>query len=194
MRRSPPGRAPSVLGATALAAAIALAGPGAAQPARTAELVAEQELPADVRAEVDARWADFVAVFGSRARCFRDVSLLLVDDVEGGDARYVVDRARIEIAVPTSPARFRESLVHELAHHVEHTCPAFGELRHELAALPELVGRPWSGGDQAWSDTPAEHWAEAVVEVVDGRRVRHGRDMPLPDGATALVRAWASDG
>ena len=82
---------------------------------RRADLEPEQELPADVRAEVDTTWAAFLDVFGSRRRCFGDVALRLVGDVDGGDARYDLDEALIEIEIPTSPARFRESLAHELA-------------------------------------------------------------------------------
>ena len=154
--------------------------------ARLADLHTEQDLPADVQAEVDATWGRFIDVFGPRRRCFDDVSLLLVNDLDQGDARYVVNDARIEIRIPTSPRRFRESLVHELAHHVEHTCGAFDDLRG---------GGPtedWYGTDLAWRERPAELWAETVVFVVNGERVRHERTMPLPDGAPDLVLAWAS--
>jgi hypothetical protein len=157
-----------------------------------AQLRPEQDLPADVEAEVDATWARFLDVFASRQRCFDDVSLRLVTDLDRGDARYVIDEVRIEIAIPTSPRRFRESLVHELAHHVEHTCPAFGSLRRDLGALPAFAA-VWTAGER-WQDVPSELWAETAVEVVNGERVRHGRGMPLPAGAADLVAAWARSG
>jgi hypothetical protein len=157
---------------------------------RSADLEPEQDLPPEVRAEVDATWGAFLAVFGPRRHCFGDVALLLVADVEGGDARYDVEAGRIEIEIPTSPARFRDSLAHELAHHVEHTCAAFGSLRAEFSALPGVDGAPWTTAER-WRETPSELWAETAVQLVNGRRVRHGWAMPLPPGATDVVARWA---
>ncbi|MEL7157697.1 MAG: hypothetical protein AAFN30_13995 [Actinomycetota bacterium] len=157
-----------------------------------AQLVAEQELPADVRAEVDQTWERFNDVFGSQRRCVDDVRLRLVSDVPDGDARYVVDERRIDIEIPTSPRRFRESFVHELAHHVEHTCARADELRRSFLALDGVSG-PWHEGS-TWATTPSELWAETVVLVVNGERVRHGRSVPLPAGAETVVREWAASG
>ncbi len=154
-----------------------------------ARLHAEQDLPADVSAEVDAVWQDFNDLFADHVHCFDDVSLLLVAELEGGDARYVISEARIEIKIPTSPRRFRDSLAHELAHHLEHTCGSFSELRDDFESLPGIEGA-WTGGAD-WQQTPAELYAETVVELVNGERVRHGRSMPLPPGALALVESWA---
>lgn len=154
-----------------------------------AELIADQDLPADVQAVVDETWGRFIEVFGGRRRCVDDVHLVLVDQVTEGDARYLVDEHRIEIEIPTSPRRFRESLVHELAHHVEHTCGRTGELRADFGRLAGVDG-PWYEGT-SWETTPSELWAETVVQVVNGERVRHRNTMPLPAGAQELVRAWA---
>lgn len=159
-----------------------------------ADLHVDQDLPPDVRAEVDTTWDRFLAVFGSRRHCFDDVTLRLVPDVEGGDARYLVAEARIEIEIPTSPARFRDSLSHELAHHVEHTCGAFAELRAELSALPDLADRGWDGADLPWDERPTELWAETAVQLMTGDRVRTGRRFELPDGAEAAVAGWAGAG
>ncbi len=159
-----------------------------------ARLETEQDLPAEVQAEVEATWDRFVDVFGPRRRCFDDVSLRLVGELPAGDARYLPAEGRIEIRIPTSPRRFRESLVHELAHHVEHSCSRFADLRVEFAPL---IGedRAWFGepGDR-WQDRPTEIWAETAVQVVNGERVRFARTMPLPDGAEAAVLAWAAGG
>ena len=158
-----------------------------------AELVAEQDLPADVQVEVDLTWDRFTTVFDKHRNCYDDVSLLLVGDLEQGDARYVIDEARIEIRIPTSPRRFRESLAHELAHHLEHTCGRFTDLEDDFRALPGVDATAWSTADR-WQDTPAELWAETVVAIVNGERVRHERSMPLPPGAIELVENWADTG
>ena len=52
-------------------------------------------------------------------------------------------------------------------------------------------GETWSG-QARWEDRPAEHWAEAVVEVSLGERVRFGRSMPLDPAVVEAVRAWAA--
>ncbi|MDH3679585.1 MAG: hypothetical protein OEV40_06480 [Acidimicrobiia bacterium] len=179
-------------GALAMVALVAgLGGYGTVRRSQVATLRAEQDLPTDVRAEVDATWDRFEAVFGARRRCYEDVTLLLVSELDGGDARYLIDDARIEIKIPTSPHRFRDSLAHELAHHVEHTCSAFDELRRDFQDLPAVSDGDWSTGHR-WQEVPSELWAETVVELVNGERVRYGRTMPLPVGAIDAVQAWAT--
>lgn len=90
------------------------------RPSLRADLVVVRDVPADVQAELDVTWSRFLDRFGSRRTCFEDVSVDLVRQVQGGDARYVIDKRLIEIQIPTTPARFRESFAHELAHHL--TC------------------------------------------------------------------------
>lgn len=155
-----------------------------------ADLIAEQDLPADVKAEVAETWAAFLDAFGPRRQCFSDVSLLLVREVEDGDAKYVFDGSVIEIQIPTSPRRFRESLVHELAHHVEYTCASFGALRARFAQTLGVPVDQWFSGDD-WEDVPSEKYAETVVEVVNGERVRHVGAMPLEPALLDVVRSWA---
>ncbi len=156
----------------------------------TAQLVVEQDVPADVRTEIDVTWNRFVDRFAARHACLGDVSVLLVREVEGGDARYVAADHRIEIEIPTTPERFRESLAHELAHHVERTCAEFAELRDAL--LRQLGGprRAWSVGP-IWAEIPSEVWAEGVVEIVNGERVRHADEIPIDPRIIGLIGAWA---
>lgn len=154
-----------------------------------AELLTEQDLPADVRAELDTVWGRFTTVFAGRRQCMSDVTVELVGVVDGGDARYVADGARIEIRIPTTPARFRESVAHELAHHVDHTCDAFGRLRAELHGRLGGTELPWASGN-VWEDVPAERYAEAVVELVNGERVRHADEVLVDSGTVELIAAW----
>lgn len=168
------------IGSAACGATVAGSGGG--------RLTIVQDLPDDVRAELDPTWAAFLDRFAGRRRCIADVEVVLVDHVDGGDARYVPDGARIEIEIPTTPARFRESLVHELAHHVERTCDDFGELRTVLHA--EFgTERPWAGGDP-WVEVPAERWAEAVVQLVNGERILHASEMPITRSVLDAVTSW----
>lgn len=158
-------------------------------PVDSPSLATPQALPADVRAEVADVWASVVDAFAGHRDCIDGAELWLVTDVAGGDARYVVAASRVEIAIPTTPERFRESLAHELAHHVEHSCESFDELRAEIH--PILGGdRPWSGG-RPWEDVPSERWAETVVELVGIDRVRHADSVNVDDEVIARVRRWA---
>lgn len=162
----------------------------AAPPTREASLKVVQDVPADVQAELDLTWSRFLDHFGSRRGCFDDVSVVLVPQVRGGDARYVIDERLIEIQIPTTPARFRESFAHELAHHVEHTCPEFVELKAVLQ--PRLGGLygAWSSG-AVWEEIPSELWAEGVVQLVNGVRILHADDMPVDASVIRLIEAWA---
>ena len=156
-----------------------------------ARIIVVQDVPADVRAEMNATWGRFIDRFADRRRCFSDVSVVLVDQVDGGDARYVGDEARIEIEIPTTPARFRESLTHELAHHVERTCDEFDELRTTLHPVFGGPDRPWIGGE-IWEEIPSELWAEAVVALVNGDRLLHGDDMPIDEAVIDLIAKWGA--
>jgi hypothetical protein len=116
--------------------------------------------------------------------------VVLVADVPDGDARYFPAEASIEIEIPTSPRRFRDSLVHELAHHVERRCPDFPDVRDEILAL--TAADSWTGQPR-WADRPAELWAESVVEVVLAERVRFGRTVPLDPAVVDAVRRWIAE-
>lgn len=164
-----------------------------------------QHLPDDVAAEVATTWSRFVDALGDRIACVDDVWLTLVPEVPGGDARYLVAERHVEIAIPTSPARFRDSLAHELAHHLDHTCDEIAPLR--LAFARHLDRRTtsagagdsgdtpegWSGSGP-WEEQPAELFAEAIVQRVNGDRVRYGRTMAISAAAAAEIDRWIDQG
>jgi hypothetical protein len=156
-----------------------------------AEMVIVQDVPDDVRGELAATWERFEEVFPARRTCIDDVDVVLVNEVDDGDARYVRSEATIEIQIPTTPVRFRESVAHELAHHVEVTCPAFEPLQRELLRQLGLDGRPWSTGPN-WYETPAEIWAEHVVELVNGERRRHRDEIPIDPAVVATIERWGA--
>ena len=168
-------------------------GVGAAVLARSQSPGAEpvvrlrQPVPPEVEQEVRAAVADFVAVFGAHRGCIGGAELELVRRIDDGDARYVAADDLIEIEIPTSPRRFRESLVHELAHHVDHSCPHATALRADV--MTALGASEWTG-QRRWDQRPSELWAEAVVEIVLGERVRFERSVPLDPSVTAAARRW----
>ena len=148
-----------------------------------------QDVPADGRAETETTWRRFLDVVAGRRSCVGDVTVVLERRVEGGDARYVGAAARIEIQIPTTPERYRESLAHELAHHLERTCADVGEL--QAALTPSLVapGQAWSVGS-TWEETPSERFAEAVVVAVNGSRVRHTDTVVVEPEVVELIERW----
>jgi len=157
------------------------------EPQRDPVVRFAQAIPSDVEGEARAAIAEFTDVFGPRRACIPTAHVVLVRDVDGGDARYLADAAAIEIEIPTTPARFRESLVHELAHHVERACPAFADLRDEWLARSGAVA--WSGQER-WEDRPTEQWAEAVVGLVLGERLLHGDEMTIDPDLVLLAGEW----
>ncbi len=146
-----------------------------------------QRAPAAVEQEVRATVADFIAVFEARRSCIGGAELELVRELDDGDARYVAADDLIEIEIPTSPRRFRESLVHELAHHVDDSCPDADVLRTDVMTAMGVTD--WSGQER-WEQRPSEMWAEAVVAIVLGERVRFGRSMPLDHDVVEAARRW----
>ena len=82
-------------------------------------------------------------------------------------------------------------MVHEFAHHVEFTCPDQEELRSAfLVAQGFPPSTDWFAGD-SWETTSSEHYAEATVEVVLGRRPHHG-NIQITDEAADIVRRWGA--
>ncbi len=150
-----------------------------------------QDVPSDVRVETEATWTRFQRTFDGRLACIGDVSVSLERAVDDGDARYVASGALIEIQIPTTPARYRESLAHELAHHLERTCDEFGTLRSALLPLLARPGDGWSDGP-TWEQTASERFAEAVVEVVNGERMRHTDRVIVDPGVVAAIERWGS--
>jgi hypothetical protein len=180
---------PLVLAALVLLTAVVLANRGNAAALRVV-----QDVPADVRAEMDVTWNRFVHAFAGQLDCVEPVDLMLVRDVADGAAAYQAEGRLIKVEVPTSPARFRESLVHELAHHVEATCDRQQSLRPAfLEAQGFPPGTEWTGR-MAWELMPSEHFAEAVVQIVNGERVLHDDIVTLTPEAIALVESWAASG
>jgi hypothetical protein len=191
-RSEPEGTRPSarLLATTALAVALLTGAPN--EPSRQLQPV--QNLPSDVAAVVEATWDRFSAAFAGRLDCMGPVEIELVREVPDGDAVYRPLERRILVEIPTSPRRFSESLAHELGHHLEATCADQVRLRPEFLNAQGFAGTASWGGGEAWHLVPAEHFAEAVVHLVNGDRVLHDDQITLSEEALHVVREWGAGG
>lgn len=153
-------------------------------------MLVPQGVPDDVSAIVDRTWPGFLEAFPARHECIGDVTLLLVFEVEGGAASYRPDETTIRIEIPTTPERFEESLAHELGHHLEHRCPVVPEIGAEFLAAQGIdADTEWFHRDP-WFESPTEHFAESVVQIVLGERRIHADRITLSFEAIATVREW----
>ncbi len=173
-----------------LAAVLAAVALLSADGRRNAELVMSDDVPDDLRALAGGVWAGFVDVFEARQDCFTDVRLSPVWRTLEDRARYVPERSVIELRVPATAALLSDSLVHEFAHHVEHTCPAHESVRPAFLAAQGLSSESDWFDAPTWAETPSEQWAETVVVAVLGSRVRPRSDLVISPEATALVTQW----
>lgn len=143
----------------------------------------------DLRDLATTTWQDFLAAFPGRLDCFGDVTL---EATVSQDERstYDAERATVTVLVPATARQYRAALVHEFAHHVEADCPEQANLRPvflDAQGFPQ--GTDWFAGE-TWDDTPAQHYAEAVVEYVLGER-DPDRTVDVGPRAVEIVAAWA---
>jgi hypothetical protein len=147
--------------------------------------------PEDVRVLVTETFDDFRQAFPARAGCAAGAVLEVDRDLEDR-GHYDPQTATITLRIPETATKLRNSFLHELAHHLEFACESQEEVRPSfLAAQGFPPHQDWFGGP-SWRETPSEHFAEAVVEVVEGRRnLRYG--IGLSREALDLVEAWGEE-
>ncbi len=147
-----------------------------------------EAMPDDLRALADQTWDDFLAVFPARNDCIPSPTLVAAWELDSR-GEYQPESMTILVRVPGTPATLRSELLHEFAHHVEFTCPDHESLRtpfRQAQGFPKDLA--WFDGD-TWETTPSEQYAEAVVELIEGRRTHQG-GVHLTNDAVAVVRAW----
>ncbi len=167
-----------------LAAALIVTGCAGGPP----ELLHDGTVPDDLRTLADKTWDDFLAAVPARQGCIDSPTLRAGWEL-ATRAEYQPDGALVTVRVPGTPATLRSELLHEFAHHVEFTCAAHAELRADfLSAQGFAEDTAWFGG-ASWEETPSEHYAEAVVELIEGRRTHQG-GIRLTDDAVSVVREW----
>ena len=149
--------------------------------------------PSDLQELGRAVWDDFLAAFPDQADCVGEVILEGDRTLAGSGAYYLPDNARVVLAIPGTAAHLRHSLIHELAHHLEHACADHADLRADFLREQGLSpDTPWFEGP-SWEETPSEQYAEAAVRVVMGRPVKNYR-LTIAPGAMEVVRKWGGGG
>lgn len=160
-------------------------GQAAGRPA----LVFGDGTPDDLRALASDTFDAVADAFPARRDCLGSVRLTGARVLEDR-ARYDPDRQEITLRIPATAPQLETSLVHELAHHLEFSCPEHGELRAAFLAAQDLdPDTDWFDG-ASWELTPSEQWASAVVIHVLGSPDDRA---PIAIDPTALdvVRSWA---
>lgn len=145
--------------------------------------------PADLQTLSQDVWQEFLAVFPDQSDCMGEVTLEGDWSLEGSRGFYLPDETRVVLKIPATAGHLRHSLIHELAHHLEHACPDHAELRVAFLEAQNLpADTPWFEGP-SWEETPSEQYAETVVRLVLGRPVWNYR-LSLAPEALATVRDW----
>ncbi len=156
------------------------------------DLLIGETMAGDFTAVANETWDEFEVFARARLDCFGPVTVQASTSLEDR-AQYEPQTRTITVLVPRSIPSLRESLVHELAHHVEHDCADHLAARPALLAVMGFVpGEPWFEGER-WPDTPSERFAEATVELLLGDRER-AADVFLSEDELAAVAAWWSGG
>ncbi len=102
---------------------------------------------------------------------------------------YDAETSTITIRIPGTAPRLAATMVHELAHHVDQVCLPDG-VRTTFRRMQGLAeDASWDQG-ASWAEVPAEQFAEAMVEVVMGRR-SPTLGVKITPEAAALVGRWA---
>ena len=145
--------------------------------------------PEDLQRLATQTWAEFIAAFPGRRDCIGSVTV--APALELGDrAAYKPVAALVTVRVPGTAPNLRASLIHEFAHHLDHTCSRVRPFRRRfLAAQGFATTRPWFAG-ATWEQTPSEQFADAAVEIVLGRTSwlrLHAREAALQE-----LRAWGT--
>lgn len=152
-------------------------------------LTVGESVATDLAALAQETFEEFAVAAPAAAGCMGDVRLEAsrqLDDL----ARYNQATATITVRVPANAASLESSLIHELAHHLEVSCPSHVEFRPAfVAAQGHPADTPWFA-DVAWEEKPSEQFAEAVVAVTVGERRRNQLRIQLTPEALGATRDW----
>lgn len=150
----------------------------------------DESVPSDLRVLANDTWDEFLASHAGINGCIGRLTLVAAWDLDSR-AEYYPDTREAVVRVPGTPAHLRSEMIHEFAHHVEHTCPAHTDIRDAFMRAQGFSSTTeWFTG-ASWKDTPSEHYAEATVEYMLGPRSHHG-NIFISEGALELVQDWAS--
>lgn len=148
-----------------------------------------EDTPSDLQELSLETWDRFISVFPEQMDCIGRVTVEGDWTLQGSRAYYLPEDARVVLDIPATAPHLSHSLIHELAHHIEHVCPGHVDMREgflEAQGLPPDT--PWFEGP-SWEETPSEQYAEAVVRLVLSRPVMNYR-IPITSEAVETVRQW----
>lgn len=190
-RRSAPRRTARVVAAIALV--LLPSACGASREAEAAGLVIGDTVAADFAALAVDTFTRFAEAAPALEACLGSPRLEAASQLDDA-ALYDQASRTIYVRVPATAPSLRASLTHELAHHVELACPTHEKLRTAfLAAQGHDPATPWFDAGR-WEGVPSEEFAEAVVEVIEGRRSRNQGTVVLAPEAVAVVARWMATG
>jgi len=153
------------------------------------DLVIGDTVAGDLALLAQATYARFIGAAPAVADCMG--TLRLEADPELDDlARYDQASGVMYVRVPATAPSLEASLVHEFAHHLEVACDSHRSLRSGFVTAQGYAADTAWFGDVAWEERPSEQFAEAVVQVVLGRRSRNQLRLRLTPEAVHLVEGW----
>jgi hypothetical protein len=171
--------------AAALAAFLAFALAGC-----SADLVVAEGTPSDLTEVVQAAMDEIQEAMPSQADCLQGVTVTH-DRELGRRAEYRPESGTVVLRVPATAADLTFSLAHEVAHHLEVSCPRHEEMRPAfLAAQGFEADQPWFDG-VSWATTPSEQYATAVAQLVTGHSDQQRR-LVISDEALLVIEQWAA--
>ena len=143
-------------------------------------------------------WSRFLGVFQARTGCFGDVRLRAASDLSSR-AAYDPATATATIRVPATAVMLQGALIHEWAHHIEFQCRADRDLKLAFLAAQGLpADTPWrtdhglaNTPESEWAGIPSEQYAEAIIELVLGRR-QIPTTARVSSEAVGVIADWAS--
>ena len=165
------------------AASLAVAGFGTATP----QLSVAPGTPEDVAELAAATFDRFIEAAPAVRNCIERIRLVSAWHLDDRGS-YDAETFTVTIRIPGTAPRMAATMVHELAHHVDHVCLPDG-VRTTFRRMQGLA-ETLPGTRSSWAEVLAEQFAEAMVEVVMGRRVPT-LGVKISPEAAALVGRWA---
>lgn len=148
------------------------------------------DMPADVADLVGETMVRIEAALPEHRRCLADLTVASAWELDNR-AEYRIDDRTVVLRIPATAVNLEFSLAHEIAHHLETTCPAHADVQAPFLVAQGLdPAVPWFDGP-SWEETPSEQFATAFAQMVTGIGDPE-RNVVVTEAALAVVAAWAS--
>jgi hypothetical protein len=143
----------------------------------------------EVRAAVDAATAEWQSSLGVRHDCSSGVSIVY-DEIDGRRGEYRTASSVVAVDPTDGTDGLEAIVIHELSHHTFLACGVFADADFKqafYAAQGIPSDRDWFDYAGGWSQTPAEHFAEAMATAIVG----NGEGgIPVGVDTVAVVTRW----